>query len=301
MALGSIFNIQKFSVNDGPGIRTTVFMKGCPLHCIWCHNPESKSSRPEIFYNPQKCIGCGKCLTACENGGHKVTDGIHVYSRDVCDSCGSCADACVTGALEKCGNLMSAADVLTEVLKDEIFYETSGGGLTISGGEPMMQFEFTYELLTLAKEKGLHVCMETCGFAPSEKYEKIAPLVDIFLFDYKVTDPELHKKYTGADNELILKNLSMLDSLGAKTVLRCPIIPTCNDKDDHFSGIAAVANRLKNIIEINVEPYHPLGKGKSELLGKDYPLSDIGFPTEDQVAAWIEKISENTSVPVKKA
>jgi pyruvate formate lyase activating enzyme len=186
-------------------------------------------------------------------------------------------------------------------MRDKIFYETSGGGLTVSGGEPMAQFEFTYELLTLAKEKELHVCMETCGFAPSEKYEKIAPLVDIFLFDYKVTDPELHKKYTGADNELILKNLSLLDSLGAKTVLRCPIIPTCNDTEEHFLGIAKTANSLNNILEINVEPYHPLGKGKSEFLGKEYPLSDIGFPSEETVCEWINKIQSKTPIIVKKA
>ena len=298
---GIIAGIKRTAVHDGEGLRTTVFFKGCPLKCIWCHNPESKRTHPEIMYNETKCAHCGKCVTICKKSAHNVNNGVHLYDRSSCIECGECASACVFGAIEMAGKAMDAESVIEEVLRDKVFYDTSGGGLTLSGGEPMMQFDFSYELLALAKEKGLHTCMETCGFAPSEKYEKIAPLVDIFLFDYKVTDPELHKKYTGSDNELILKNLSMLDSLGANTVLRCPIIPTCCDTIEHFLGIASTANKLKNVIEINVEPYHPLGKGKSELLGRDYPLSDISFPSEETVSEWIRIISENTSVPVKKA
>ena len=303
MAQGTVFNIQKFSVNDGPGIRTTVFLKGCPLRCLWCHNPESKHTYPEIMYNEAKCASCGRCVTACETGAHIINKGsnLHIYDRSLCKGCGECAADCVFGAIEVAGKSMNADAVMEEVLRDKVFYDTSGGGMTLSGGEPMMQLEFTLELLTLAKENGLHTCMETCGYAKSDGYKKVAPLVDIFLFDYKVTDPELHKKYTGAENGLILENLAMLDSLGAKTVLRCPIIPGCNDTDEHFLGIAETANRLKNVIEINIEPYHPLGKGKSELLGVDYPLSDVGFPKDEAVAEWIRKISENTSVPVKKA
>jgi pyruvate formate lyase activating enzyme len=196
---------------------------------------------------------------------------------------------------------MSAEEVLKDVMRDKVFYDTSGGGITLSGGEPMAQFDFTYELLSLAKKEGLHTCMETCGFALTDQYEKIAPLVDIFLFDYKETDSKLHREYTGVPNEPILHNLKVLDSLGARTILRCPIIPTCNDRDEHFEGIARIANSLKNVIEINVEPYHPLGKGKSELLGRYYSLSDISFPKEETVKEWMEKISSKTSVPVKKA
>ena len=212
-----------------------------------------------------------------------------------------CAEACVFGALELAGTTMSADAVIAEVMRDKIFYDTSGGGMTLSGGEPMMQFDFTCELLSLAKREGLHTCMETCGFAPTEQYKKIAPLVDIFLFDYKETSAELHKRFTGVDNSLILKNLFALDEMGAKTVLRCPIIPTCNEREDHLLGIAAVASKLNNVIEINIEPYHPLGENKTRLLGKDYELSGIGFPSEEAVGAWMGKIRENTSVTVKKA
>ena len=287
MTKGTVFNIQKFSVNDGPGIRTTVFIKGCPLRCIWCHNPESKHAYPEIMYNKAKCAGCGACLSVCDKKAHNVNNSVHIYDRSLCTSCGKCAEACVFGAIEIAGKVMDSEEVIAEVMRDKVFYDTSGGGMTLSGGEPMMQFDFTYELLSLAKKEGLHTCMETCGYARPEDFKKIAPFVDIFLFDYKVTDPTLHKKYIGADNELILKNLFMLDALGAKTVLRCPIIPTCNDREDHFEGIARVANSLKNVLEINVEPYHPLGKGKCEQLGKDYALDGIGFPEEAAVKIWI--------------
>lgn len=301
MASGTIFNIQKFSINDGPGIRTTVFMKGCPLSCIWCHNPESKRKAPEIMYDKSKCKMCGRCFEACKKNAHSVNCDLHIIDRSLCIECGECVKECVFGALEITGKTMCAEDVIKEVMRDKVFYDTSGGGITLSGGEPMMQFDFAFELLTLAKAEGLHTCMETCGFAPSEQYMKIAPLVDIFLFDYKETDSNLHREFTGVQNEAIIENLKLLDSIGAKTILRCPIIPTCNDRDEHFEGIARIANSLKNVIEINVEPYHPLGKGKCELLGRDYRLSDLGFPKDETVKEWMELISSKTSVAVKKA
>lgn len=299
--MGRIFNIQKFSVNDGPGIRTTVFFKGCPLNCIWCHNPESKSAKLELMYSEKKCIGCGGCVAACPKGCHVIDSGKHIFDRTNCDLCGRCAKICPSEALEIAGYEKSVQEVLAEILKDKAFYENSGGGMTLSGGEPMYQFEFAYELLAAAKERGLHTCMETCGFAKAENMKKAAEFVDIFLFDYKETDPQKHKEFTGVSNELILENLKMMDEMGAKTILRCPIIPSLNDREDHFDGIANVANFLRNIIEINIEPYHPLGKGKAEMLDKEYALGDLGFPEEETVAKWMEYIGSKTRVPVKKA
>ena len=297
---GTIFNIQKFSVNDGPGIRTTVFMKGCPLRCLWCHNPESNSVKQELFYDPRKCISCRACMAVCDNGCHIFDEAEHTFIREGCTACGKCASVCMAGALEAVGDEKTVEEVIAEVMKDEVFYENSGGGMTLSGGEPMMQFDFTYELLKAAKEKGLHTCIETCGYAKEEQYRKIADLVDIFLFDYKETDPVKHKEYTGSDNRLIINNLKMLDDMGCNIILRCPIIPTLNDRDDHLSGIADMANILKNVLEINIEPYHPLGSGKSDMLGKEYALKELTFPEEATVQEWIDKIAEKTKVTVKR-
>ena len=298
---GSVFNIQKFSINDGPGIRTTVFLKGCPLHCIWCHNPESHKVEQELFYDTRKCISCRACAANCPHGGHLFSDSTHTYDRKACIRCGKCADICPTGALEAVGRLRTVDEVIGEVLKDKPFYETSGGGMTLSGGEPMLQFDFTLALLQAAKQHGLHVCMESCGYTDADKLRAVAPYIDLFLYDYKESDPARHKEYTGVSNERILQNLRMLDDMGCASVLRCPIIPTLNDRDDHFEGIAALANSLQNVKEIHVEPYHPLGSGKAAMLGREYALSALSFPPEKTVQAWISKIASMTSVPVKKA
>ena len=294
-----IFNIQRFSVNDGPGIRTNVFFKGCPLNCLWCHNPESKSTKPDLGFIASKCIGCGHCLTQCPGHCHTMENGEHVIDRSKCLACRACERFCA-GALEIMGREMTVDEVLGEVMKDEIFYKTSNGGMTVSGGEPMIQFPFITELLRAAKEKGLTCCMETCGFAAWARFEEIMPYVDLFLYDIKETDPARHREYTGADNALILENLRKLDGAGAKTVLRCPVSPGLNDRADHFAAIAHLADSLKNVQGIDVEPYHPLGKTKCENLGRDYPLADLSFPDKAQIQAWIGEIAAQTRVPVRQ-
>ena len=296
-----VFNIQRFSVNDGPGIRTTVFLKGCMLNCIWCHNPESKSARPQVFLTPRLCVGCGECVRACERGLHRFTEhGRHLIDRKSCGLCGKCVDACV-GALELCGREMTPEEIVREVLKDKLFYENSGGGMTVSGGDPLFAPDFTLALMKCAKEKGLHACIETSGFARWEKIEALIPYTDLFLWDVKETDSARHAEYTGVKNELILENLRKLDAAGAKTILRCPIIPGYNDRDEHFAGIAALVNSLQHVQEINLEPYHPLGQSKSEAIGEEYALAGLSFPKEEVVQEWMAKVQKGTKSEVKKA
>lgn len=301
MKNGIVFNIQKFSLNDGPGIRTTVFLKGCPLRCIWCHNPESNEFKREMMYASSKCMNCGKCAVACSFGAHTFVDGKHIFDRSKCTLCGKCQDTCFYDVLEIAGKEMSVEEVTREVMKDKAFYETSNGGVTISGGEPMSQFEFSLSLMRAFKENGLHTAMETCGYAKEEYFRQIAPYTDLFLYDYKLTDAKKHKECTGVDNELILSNLKMLDSMGKSIILRCPIIPTINDTEEHFEGIAKIANELKNILEINIEPYHPLGSGKAENLGREYALASLSFPNDETVRQWIDAVSSKTEKIVKKA
>jgi len=254
---GIVFNIQRFCINDGPGIRTTVFFKGCPLRCGWCHNPESHSGDIEIM---------------CENGKEEI-----------------------------CGTYMSVEEVIAEVLKDRVFYDHSDGGMTLSGGEPLKQLDFAYELLKQAKQNGLHTCVETCGFAKTEDLLKIAEFTDIFLYDWKLTDSELHERYTGVSNRLILENLKAMDSAGSKIILRCPVIPDVNETDDHFCGIADVANSLENIVAVEIEPYHSLGNNKYKKLGKTERIQSFRQPTEQQAEEWIAKIQRQTEIVVKKA
>jgi pyruvate formate lyase activating enzyme len=229
-----------------------------------------------------------------------MQDTLHVFNRTNCVRCGACTTTCCP-ALEIVGRLMSPEAVLAEVIKDKFFYDRSGGGLTLSGGEPMYQVEFTRALLQLAKAAGVHVCMETSGFAPTDAYQAMAEFVDIFLFDYQETNPRRHEAYVGGSNQLILENLKALDSLRAKIILRCPVIPSINDRKDHFRGIAETANRLKNIAEIQIEPYHPLGESKAVNIGRSYRLAGMTFAETNSVSEWITKIQSHTKVPVKKA
>jgi len=294
----TVFDIQRFSLHDGPGIRTTVFLKGCPLNCVWCHNPESKTKSPELMLYENSCVGCGECVAACDIKLHSFTDGKHVIDRLSCRKCGKCANSCVGGALTVSGRDMTVCEVISEVMRDKAFYDNSGGGVTVSGGEPLMQTDFCVELLSLAKEQGITTAIETSGFGKWENIERLSNCVDYFLWDYKETSPERHREYTGVDNTLILDNLCRLDSLGASIVLRCPIIPGLNDRDEHFRGIANVVNRHSSIIRAEIEPYHSLGKSKAVAIGKDYPLADIKSVAKDDAAVWQAAISKYTDKKV---
>lgn len=294
---GTIFNIQHGCYNDGPGVRTTVFLKGCPLNCLWCHNPESKEIKQEMMFNSDRCSNCLRCVGACPQNCHTVFENKHCYDKTNCLACGKCMEI-YCGNLEKVGRDVTTDEVLDDVIKDKPFYDASGGGLTLSGGEPLYQSAFALELMQKAKNKDIHICIETCGFVSQEILKKSAEFVDIYLFDYKVTDPQKHKKFTGVDNKSILENLKMLDSMNKTIILRCPIIPNYNDDDEHFMGIAKLAEKLQNIKKIEIEPYHSSGSPKYRKLGVAYCLNDIQNPDEKTIEKWIEKIQKNTKVSV---
>lgn len=296
-----VFDIQKFSIHDGPGIRTTVFLKGCPLRCMWCHNPESQSARPELFFNPEKCCACGACVGVCPQKAHDIApDGTHALDRSRCTACGKCAEVCPASALELCGKMMTVSDVLAEVCKDRAFYENSGGGLTLSGGEPMMSFAFSLALCEKAKQLHLHNAMETCGCAPTEHYGEMLSRVDLFLFDVKSLDAEKHLRFTGAPLAPILKNLRFLDDSGAAISLRCPLIPGVNDSPEELAEIAALANTLHHVRSIDLEPYHPLGEAKTVRLGR-VPAYTAPFAPPDYADGIEAFLRVRTGVPVGKA
>lgn len=298
---GNIFDIQRFSVHDGPGIRTTVFLKGCPLRCIWCHNPESQKLSPSLALYTNKCVGCGACVNACPNDCHSFDEkGVHTIDREKCTLCGKCAEACLYGALELLGRKETVDSIMEEVLRDNTFYKNSGGGLTVSGGEPLMQGEFVLELLKRAKEEGIHTCMESCGFAPEEMVKSIAPYVDIFLFDVKATDDGKHKELTGVPFSPIKKNLFLLDSLGKKIILRCPLVPGINTDEAHIKEIAKIAAELDNLLEVNVMAYHTLGNGKYDALNMENKMEGHEAMSKEDKEKYIKAISEEIAKQTNK-
>ena len=287
---GKIFDIQRFCVHDGPGIRTTVFFKGCPLRCVWCHNPESQLMRTELAFYSHKCVNCGECAGVCSSGVHSFNENTHGVERERCVACGACIRVCPYAATELLGKEVTAEEVINEVVRDAIFYKNSGGGLTVSGGEPLMQPQFLIELLTRAKESGLHTAIETCGYASADVVGRVAELTDLFLFDIKETDDERHRALTGVPFEPIKQTLALLDSLGANVILRCPIIPTVNDRDAHLVAIGQLARQYGCVRDVEVMAYHTIGANKYDALSRENTLRGLPPMTDEQKQACINKI-----------
>ncbi|MFZ7101286.1 MAG: (2S)-3-sulfopropanediol dehydratase activating enzyme [Peptococcaceae bacterium] len=282
---GNIFNIQQFSVHDGPGIRTLVFLKGCPLRCSWCSNPESQNPQPELAYNSNKCLGtnkCIRCIEICTYGA--ITNGQDnkiSIDRDLCSNCLLCVDACPSKALNTYGNYMSIEQVLKEVEKDSIFYSRSGGGISLSGGEPLAQPEFAVNLLKEAKRRRMNTAMETCGYYDWSDLNAACQYLNLIIFDIKCLDPDKHKKYTGVSNKLILENFLKLceNYPDLPKLVRTPVIPTFNDNEEDIKEIIAF---IKDKPQVTYEllPYHRLGQPKYEYIGRTYPLSDLKLAEE---------------------
>lgn len=288
---GLIFNIQQFSVHDGPGIRTTVFFKGCPLRCLWCSNPESQNSFPELMVRDILCQGCGACVSACPQGAvtFSPTEGRKIDRRK-CNNCLVCVSACIYGSLKVCGQYLTVEEVIQEVLKDRLFYKNSGGGVTLSGGEVLMQSAFAREVLKSCKAEGLHTALDTSGFGPWEALEALLPWVDLLLFDVKHLDSQTHRRTTGMGNELILENLKKAASR-TDIWLRVPLIAGFNDDDGHMSAVAALARQVK-ARKVSLLPYHEGGKSKAEQLGRTYFYTESLIPQADRVRLYLKVLGE---------
>ena len=263
----TIFDIQRGSYVDGPGIRTTVFMKGCNLDCAWCHNPESQNAKPQRMFYKNKCVLCGKCVTVCPSGA-LTFDNSPVLNPEKCTLCGKCALWCPADAISVCGKTMDTETVFREVRKDKAFYETSGGGVTVSGGECMLCPDFVAELLDKCKKDGIGTAVDTAGNVPFGSLEKVIPFTDIFLYDIKCVTPDVHKKFTGVVNNRILDNYKLLISLGKRVIVRVPMTTECNANDEEFPKIAAFLNEYKPE-KVELLPYHALGENKYRAIGRE--------------------------------
>ncbi|MHA1300314.1 MAG: glycyl-radical enzyme activating protein [Candidatus Helarchaeota archaeon] len=297
MVKGIIFNIQRYCIHDGPGIRTLVFFKGCPLRCIWCSNPESQKNTPEILFTKAKCIGCGKCAEVCpEDAIIKSAD--KRIDRNKCVLCMQCVETCYAEALEIAGNEMTVEEVIKEIVKDRPFYEKSGGGITVSGGEPLMQPKFLKTLLEECKKRNINTAIETCGYSNWESFKEALEFIDLVLIDIKHMNSTQHKELTGKANELILENIQKIAKLKKPTIIRFPLIPGYNDSDENIGKIGEFVKSLEGINEINIIPFHRLGESKYEHLDREWKMQNTKPPSQERLEE-VKKMLEGFGLKVK--
>ena len=292
---GIVYNIQRMSTKDGPGLRTTVFLKGCPLHCPWCSNPESQSFKPQLMFFSNLCVGCGVCERVCPNGAVVKIGDVYNRDRSICTDCGLCVESCPSKAREMSGKRMTVEEVMRVVDSDSLFYDNSGGGVTFGGGEPTAGGQFFLDLVQTAHDEGLHVTVDTCGFCPEDRFDKTIGLADLFLFDCKHMDPEQHKKLTGQDNALILRNLEAALASSTEVRVRMPLMPGLNDSDENLAAMAAFLGRFGRR-QVEIMPCHAFGKSKYAALGKPYP--DVQQYTPEGLKAAEERFARHGLVPV---
>jgi pyruvate formate lyase activating enzyme len=281
---GVIFNIQHYSIHDGPGIRTTVFLKGCPLRCLWCQNPESQASRPEIFFDSERCQGCGICVQACPEGAIELYGGRSRTNRDLCRGTGKCAEVCPNEARNLMGRYVTAGEVFERVAADEVFYQRSGGGVTLSGGEPLAQPQFAISLLKLCKDAAIHTTLDTCGYASWATAKRVLEYVDLVLYDLKHMDPVEHEKHTGVSNDLILDNAKRIHhELSIPMLARIPLIPGYNDTAENIAATAQFIATELDSIDVHLLPYHRMGETKYERMEKPKKSISVQPPSDERM------------------